>query len=168
MKSMSFFKNFSAADVRNWNFRHCKIAWCFNNIQNPSNNRNQNIMMSVDYSSGSTKLTIKNKIGLHTSRKATVEGTSIPESLEKKKKKKIVLMLVQDKIFVLLWEQNLRTKQYKLHYNTHKIKRKKALKWKCISEQVQCYLSGQELWRAALRGSVVFSHDFKSLCGKKL
>lgn len=58
-------------------------------------------MMSVDYSSGSTKLTIKNKIGLHTSRKAKVEGTSTPESLEKKKKK-IVLMLVQDKIFVLL------------------------------------------------------------------
>lgn len=58
-------------------------------------------MMSVDYSSGSNKLTIKNKIGLHTSRKAKVEGTSTPESLEKKKKK-IVLMLVQDKIFVLL------------------------------------------------------------------
>lgn len=45
-------------------------------------------MMSVDYSSGSTKLTIKNKIGLHTSRKAKVEGTSTPESLEKKKKRK--------------------------------------------------------------------------------
>lgn len=44
-------------------------------------------MMSVDYSSGSTKLTIKNKIGLHTSRKAKVEGTSTPEYLEKKKKK---------------------------------------------------------------------------------
>lgn len=64
------------------------MAWCFNNIKNPSNNRNQNIMMSVDYSSGSTKLTIKNKIGLHTSRKAKVEGTSTPESLEKKKKRK--------------------------------------------------------------------------------